>query len=65
MKNLLLALTITGIFVLFGYAISDGVDREVKRQCIVAKDNCEKYSEAGACSPKYLAICEGVEDDER
>lgn len=63
MKTLLYIVAGIGIFVLFGYFVIDGVNREVKRQCIVAKDTCEKYSDAGACEPKYLAICEEVEND--
>jgi len=60
MKNLLLAFAITVAFVLFGYFIIDGMDREAQRQCEIAKDNCEKYADAGACEPKYMKICEGV-----
>lgn len=41
-----------------------GLELEAKRQCIVAKDNCEKYADAGACDPKYMKVCDGVEDDE-
>lgn len=52
------------MFVLFGYAMVEGLEREAKRQCIVAQDHCAKYADAGACDPKYLAVCEGVEDDE-
>ena len=63
MKNLLLAVAITGIVVLFGYAFLGGLDREAQRQCEVAKDTCEKYADAGACDPKYMKICEGVENE--
>ena len=48
----------------FFWSFVCGLDRETKRQCIIAKDNCEKYSDAGACDPKYLKICDGVEDEE-
>lgn len=62
MKTLLYTVAGIGIFVLFGYAMVDGLEREAKRQCIVAQDHCAKYADAGACDPKYLAVCEGVED---
>lgn len=64
MKTLLYIVAGIGMFVLFGYAMVEGLEREAKRQCIVAKDHCAKYADAGACDPKYLAVCEGVEDDE-
>ena len=64
MKNLIYAIAISGIIVCFGYSCSDGFDKETKRQCIVAMDHCEKYSDAGACEPKYLKVCEGVKDYE-
>lgn len=64
MKNLLYIAVALGLVALFAYSFLDGLDREAKRQCIVAKDTCEKYADAGACEPKYLAVCEGVEDDE-
>lgn len=64
MKNIIFAIVLTGIVVFIGYSCSDGLDREIRRQCIVAQDNCEKYSDAGACDPKYLKICEVVKDAE-
>lgn len=64
MKKLLYICAFVFVIVLLGTAAIDSIDLEAKRQCIVAKDNCEKYADAGACDPKYMKVCEGVEDDE-
>lgn len=38
----------------FCVACEHGLEKESRRQCIVAQDNCEKY---GACEDKYLEVC--------
>lgn len=64
MKNLLCFVVGLLFFVLFIWAFITGLDREARRKCIVAMDHCEKYEDAGACDPKYLKVCEGIEYDD-
>lgn len=64
MEKMLMILVVPVLFVVFVWAFMTGLDREAKRQCLVAQDHCEKYADAGACDPKYLKVCEGVKDDE-
>jgi hypothetical protein len=63
MEKMMMILGVFALFWVFCWAFITCLDREAKRQCIVAQDHCVKYSDAGACDPKYLAVCEGVEDD--
>ena len=62
MKKIIYVLAGVLIVSAFVNALIDCLDREAERQCMIAKDNCEKYSDAGACEPKYLKICEGVKN---
>lgn len=45
---------------LFVQVLIYGAEKEARRQCIVAMDHCEQYGEYGACEPKYLKVCEGI-----
>lgn len=63
MEKMMMILCVLALFWVFVWAFVTGLDREAKRQCIIAQDNCLKYQDAGACDPKYLKVCEGVEYD--
>jgi hypothetical protein len=54
MKNITNIILILGLGFFFCIACEKGLEREARRQCIVAQDNCEKY---GACEARYLEIC--------
>lgn len=61
MKKILNAFLIISFFALFLYGCNEGLEKEARRQCIVAMDYCEKYEDAGACNPEYMKVCDGVE----
>ena len=63
MKNILLLLLFFGAICFFVYALIHGADLEAKRQCLVARQNCKLYADAGACNPKFMKICEGIENE--
>ncbi len=41
-------------------ACVSSLEKEARRQCIVALDTCEKYHDAGACAPEFLKVCQNV-----
>lgn len=60
MKNILTTLTIITIAFVFLKTFDKGLELEARRQCIIAIDTCEKYSDTGACDPKYMKVCDNV-----
>lgn len=54
MKNITNIILILGLGFFFCIACEKGLEREARRQCIVAQDNCEKY---GACEERYFEVC--------